>query len=56
MVAKEACDVSARGKGLISKRGRNAMSNLKGRDLKGVADFTAEEIELTLEVSRLLKL
>ncbi len=32
------------------------MSNLKGRDLKGVADFTAEEIELTLEVSRLLKL
>ena len=32
------------------------MSNLKGRDLKGVADFSAEEIEFTLEVSRQLKL
>lgn len=32
------------------------MSDLKGRDLKGIADFSAEEIELTLEVSRLLKL
>ncbi len=32
------------------------MSNLKGRDLKGVADFSAEEIEYTLEVSRQLKL
>jgi ornithine carbamoyltransferase len=32
------------------------MKDLKGRDLKGIADFTAEEIEFTLEVSRLLKL
>jgi ornithine carbamoyltransferase len=32
------------------------MSNLNGRDLKGVADFNREEIELTLEVSRFLKL
>ncbi len=32
------------------------MNNLKGRDLKGIADFTREEIEFTLEVSRLLKL
>jgi len=32
------------------------MSDLNGRDLKGIADFSAEEIELTLEVSRLLKL
>lgn len=32
------------------------MSNLKGRDLKGIADFSAEEIEFTLEVSRQLKL
>ena len=31
------------------------MKDLKGRDLKGIADFTAEEIERTLEVSRLLK-
>jgi ornithine carbamoyltransferase len=32
------------------------MNNLKGRDLKGVADVTKEEIECILEVSRLLKL
>ena len=32
------------------------MNNLKGRDLKGIADFSREEIECTLEVSRLLKL
>jgi ornithine carbamoyltransferase len=32
------------------------MNRLKGRDLKGIADFSAEEIEFTLEVSRLLKL
>jgi ornithine carbamoyltransferase len=31
------------------------MANLKGRDLKGIADFSREEIEATLEVSRLLK-
>ena len=31
------------------------MGNLKGRDLKGIADFSREEIETTLEVSRLLK-
>jgi len=31
------------------------MSNLKGRDLKGLADFSTEEIEFTLEVSKLLK-
>ena len=31
------------------------MANLKGRDLKGIADFTREEIEITLEVSKLLK-
>ena len=31
------------------------MANLKGRDLKGIADFSREEIETTLEVSRLLK-
>ena len=31
------------------------MQELKGRDLKGIADFTKEQIELTLEVSRLLK-
>jgi ornithine carbamoyltransferase len=31
------------------------MSNLKGRDLKGIADFSTEEIEFTLEVSKLLK-
>jgi ornithine carbamoyltransferase len=31
------------------------MSNLKGRDLKGIADFSREEIETTLEVSKLLK-
>ena len=30
--------------------------NLKGRDLKGIADLTTEEIEYTLEVSRQLKL
>ncbi len=32
------------------------MSDLKGRDLKGIADFSREEIEFTLEVSRQLKL
>ena len=32
------------------------MADLKGRDLKGIADFTREEVEQTLEVSRLLKL
>ncbi len=31
------------------------MANLKGRDLKGIADFSREEIETTLEVSRALK-
>jgi ornithine carbamoyltransferase len=31
------------------------MANLKGRDLKGIADFSREEIETTLEVSGLLK-
>ena len=31
------------------------MQDLKGRDLKGIADFTKEEIEFTLDVSRLLK-
>jgi len=31
------------------------MANLKGRDLKGIADFSREEIETTLEVSALLK-
>jgi ornithine carbamoyltransferase len=31
------------------------MQDLKGRDLKGIADFSKEEIELTLEVSRMLK-
>jgi ornithine carbamoyltransferase len=31
------------------------MANLHGRDLKGIADFTREEIETTLEVSGLLK-
>jgi len=31
------------------------MANLNGRDLKGIADFTREEIETTLEVSKLLK-
>jgi ornithine carbamoyltransferase len=31
------------------------MANLKGRDLKGIADFSREEIETTLEVSSLLK-
>ena len=31
------------------------MANLKGRDLKGIADFTRQEIETTLEVSGLLK-
>ncbi|MBN1837699.1 MAG: hypothetical protein JW820_17715 [Spirochaetales bacterium] len=31
------------------------MQDLKGRDLKGIADFTKEEIEFTLEVSKLLK-
>jgi ornithine carbamoyltransferase len=30
------------------------MQDLKGRDLKGIADFTKEEIEFTLDVSRLL--
>jgi ornithine carbamoyltransferase len=32
------------------------MGNLKGRDLLGISDFSREEIELTLEVARLLKL
>ncbi len=32
------------------------MSNLKGRDLLGISDFSREEIELTLEVARQLKL
>ncbi len=32
------------------------MSDLKGRDLKGIADFSRDEIELTLEVSKLLKM
>jgi ornithine carbamoyltransferase len=32
------------------------MKDLKGRDLKGIADFAGEEIEFTLEVSRLLKI
>jgi ornithine carbamoyltransferase len=31
------------------------MKDLKGRDLKGIADFTAEEIEFTLDVSEQLK-
>ena len=31
------------------------MKDLKGRDLKGIADFTKEEIEYTLEVAKLLK-
>ena len=31
------------------------MANLKGRDLKGIADFSREEIQNTLEVSGLLK-
>jgi ornithine carbamoyltransferase len=31
------------------------MQDLKGRDLKGIADFTKEEIEFTLDVSRVLK-
>ncbi len=31
------------------------MANLKGRDLKGIADFNREEIETTLEVSKALK-
>jgi len=31
------------------------MANLKGRDLKGIADFNREEIQNTLEVSALLK-
>jgi len=31
------------------------MQDLKGRDLKGIADFSKEEIEFTLEVSRVLK-
>jgi hypothetical protein len=31
------------------------MANLKGRDLKGIADFSREEIETTLEVSGQLK-
>jgi ornithine carbamoyltransferase len=31
------------------------MKSLKGRDLKGIADFSTEEIEFTLEVSKLLK-
>jgi ornithine carbamoyltransferase len=31
------------------------MQDLKGRDLKGIADFTKEEIEFTLEVSKVLK-
>jgi ornithine carbamoyltransferase len=32
------------------------MNSLKGRDLKGIGDFTREEIEFTIELSRLLKL
>jgi ornithine carbamoyltransferase len=32
------------------------MKDLKGRDLKGIADLTGEEIEFVLEVSRLLKM
>ena len=32
------------------------MNNLKGRDIKGIADVTKEEIECILEVSRVLKL
>ena len=31
------------------------MKDLKGRDLKGIADFTKEEIEYTLEAAKLLK-
>jgi ornithine carbamoyltransferase len=31
------------------------MTDLKGRDLKGIADFTKEEIEFTLEVAKQLK-
>jgi ornithine carbamoyltransferase len=31
------------------------MGDLKGRDLRGISDFSREEIELTLEVSRILK-
>jgi ornithine carbamoyltransferase len=31
------------------------MTDLKGRDLKGIADFTKEEIEFTLDVAKQLK-
>ncbi len=37
-------------------KGRKSMNNLKGRDLKGIADVSKEEIECILEVSKLLKL
>ena len=37
-------------------KGEEGMSDLKGRDLKGIADVSKEEIECILEVSKLLKL